>query len=279
MHALHVSAANGHVRCCEVLLDLGADVDIPNQRQRTPLMYAKNIDVLRLLLSRGAKVHARDAGERTALHYCTLYGRSSEAVRELVSAGGDKNAVDSHGCTPLMATPRAKYAFDAYDRSQAALELINLGADVNAKDIKGKAALHHHSRAYGGKCTDVIVSALVAAGADLEAINKKHRTPLFEARSSALPGCPRSQRFSILNELVELGVNVHAVDNGGRTALMVAAQSGDASLVHELIQVGAHLDAEDEVGNTAIMQYVSRHRWSLGCSQRTGQGRRKIGRV
>ena len=253
VHALHVSAANGHVRCCEVLLDLAADVDIPHQRQRTPLMYAKNIDVLRLLLSRGAKVHARDAGGRTALHYCTLYGRSSEAVRELISAGGDKNAVDSHGRTPLMATPRAKYAFDAYDRSQAALELINLGADVNAKDIKGKTALHHHSRAYGGKCTDIIVAALVAAGADLEAINKKHHTPLFEARSGALPGFPRSQRFSIVNKLVELGVNVHAVDNGGRTALMVAAQSGDAFVVHGLIQVGARLDTEDEDGNTAIM--------------------------
>ena len=289
--ALHVSATNGQVKCCEVLLDLGADVDILDPRQRTPLMYAKISDVLRLLLSRGANVHARDEDGRTALHYCTLYGWSSEAVRELVSAGGDKNAGDSQGRTPLMATRKARgYVANLDEKVEAALELINLRADVNVKDVNGETALHRHSSVYHGKSTNTIVSALVAAGADLEAVDEKHHTPLFKASSAAFiepplsslifesgrgstPSSSESGRgstpsssesghgstprqqidFSIVRKFVELGVNVHAVNNRGRTALMVAAQRGDAFVVHELSQVGARLDAEDEDGNTAIM--------------------------
>ena len=137
----------------------------------------------------------------------------------------------------------------------AALELINLGADVNAKDVNGETALHHHSRVYRGESTDVILSALVAAGADLEGVDEKHQTPLFKAISSSewLESPRVQQSASTVHKLVELGVNVHAVDNVGRTALMVAAQRGDAFVVQELYKVGARLDTDDKDGNTAVM--------------------------
>jgi ankyrin repeat protein len=59
--AIAEAASTGHAAICELLLDSGADVDTPEQHGRAPLQKAAQkgaLDVAKLLLERGACVHA-----------------------------------------------------------------------------------------------------------------------------------------------------------------------------------------------------------------------------
>jgi hypothetical protein len=60
--------------------------------------------LVKALLTRGAKVNARDKQGRTALHYAAARHRhrDNHIVRLLIAAGADVNAKDHAGVTPLM---------------------------------------------------------------------------------------------------------------------------------------------------------------------------------
>lgn len=66
------------------------------------------VEVFRILLNRGANVHAVDAKKRTALHALALCrineGRAmiiAQAAKVLIEAGTGVNATDVDGCTAL----------------------------------------------------------------------------------------------------------------------------------------------------------------------------------
>ena len=59
---------------------------------------------------------------------------------------------------------------------------------------------------------------------------------------------------SELSELIENGARVDAVDEDGRTALMVAVAKNNADCVKALLVVGADVNAEDKGGETALMK-------------------------
>ncbi|KAL8574986.1 hypothetical protein ACOMHN_064517 [Nucella lapillus] len=56
----------------------------------------------------------------------------------------------------------------------------------------------------------------------------------------------------LMHEVVRQGVDVHHVDNGGNTALHVAAYMGNISKVRFLLQVGASSDRSNLAGKTPI---------------------------
>ena len=69
--ALHIAVQTGHVSVCQILLQHGADVNIPNKHQQTPLHVAstgKNKEILELLIKRGARTDKKDSKQRTPLH-------------------------------------------------------------------------------------------------------------------------------------------------------------------------------------------------------------------
>lgn len=58
------------IREIEELINNGVDVNIQDNYERTPLHYAKNYDVAKLLLEHDADVNAQDGHDDTPLH-CT----------------------------------------------------------------------------------------------------------------------------------------------------------------------------------------------------------------
>lgn len=116
----------GNARITEWLIDRGAPVDIFTAAMlgRTddvarmldenpalvdtpgvhgmPIMYfpaaSGRVDVLELLLDRGANVNA-GAGGNTALHAAAMFGRV-DAARWLLAHGADRSATDYEGKTP-----------------------------------------------------------------------------------------------------------------------------------------------------------------------------------
>lgn len=102
------------VATAQVLIDLGADVNIENSRGVTPLLLAsgsRDVESMRLLLDHGAKVNHRDHTGLTPLHW----------------AAGGFHIV----CIGLTTSnPNAPY-------SGAIALLLERGAEINAKSIDG----------------------------------------------------------------------------------------------------------------------------------------------
>lgn len=127
---------------------------------RTPLFVAQEfnrLDMMELLLAKGAGVDERDEGDHTPLSDAAANGRV-KAVEILLAHRARVDARDGDGIAPLhRATRRGQGA--------AMKVLLDHGADVNARDQYGATALH---RAVSIGSRD-LVELLLAHGADVNA--------------------------------------------------------------------------------------------------------------
>lgn len=101
--ALHWSASVGDVECVRLLLDKGAKVDTADQHGRTVAHVAAgnvNPDVLQVLLQHGASLAARDHHGATPLHAAIRAGQTS-VVAWLLNHGAPIDARDAAGRTPF----------------------------------------------------------------------------------------------------------------------------------------------------------------------------------
>jgi len=122
---LHSAACHGDVEMVQVLLKLGANVNIRNDKRRSPLNYIpigpfrsdglpdyyycqSLANVARLLLDHGAHIDARNDAGRTPLHTAAYVGLI-EVVRVLLERGADAGAEDNQGKTPFSLAKEGRY--------------------------------------------------------------------------------------------------------------------------------------------------------------------------
>lgn len=108
---LGMACANGNWRLAKFLLELGARPEPPGGQPA--LLAAAGGDEddpagVQLLLKHKARIDARDARGRAALHEATLAGHL-DIVIALLSAGADPNVADGHGRTPLLEAARGAH--------------------------------------------------------------------------------------------------------------------------------------------------------------------------
>ena len=110
---LHLASKHDHPCVVAELLNIGADVDMHDNHNLTPLFYASSA-AMQLLLECGASVHVWNQSGQTPLHFASgvRWGRS-EVVRLLLRFGVDVDARDSHNMTPLI------YSLEAFGSSEA----------------------------------------------------------------------------------------------------------------------------------------------------------------
>lgn len=129
---LSIAAENGSAAIVEVLLKAGADA---NRRSNTlpPLMLASNagsVDAVRALLQHKADVNATEpASDQTALMWAVAEGHA-DVARVLIEHGANVHARSKSGFTPLMFAAREE------DGLESARMLVASGARVGdaAKD-------------------------------------------------------------------------------------------------------------------------------------------------
>ena len=88
----------------KALVEGGADVQLANNKGKTPLMWSAQDDLLpalRLLLQNGAHLEARDGIGDTALSWAAENSQDN-AVAILMQAGANLENTDAAGTTPLM---------------------------------------------------------------------------------------------------------------------------------------------------------------------------------
>jgi ankyrin repeat protein len=162
-------------RRARALLERGASPDLAEADDgRTALQFAvqyNDLELVALLISKGARTDRRERNGWTALHYAALFDRKDAALL-LVRSGADESASDSRGQTPL-------HLAAACGSSNTALALLAVGADVDARTHGGRTALHMAA----ANARPELVRALLAHGADVNARDKDGHTPLGIALS------------------------------------------------------------------------------------------------
>jgi hypothetical protein len=100
------AARNGHKKIVKMLVDAGADVDIPSVHGSTPLMiagYKGHLDCMRILINGNADVNLTDERGWTALDHC-INTASTSPLKLLIEAGVNVDHVSNDGCTAYSRT-------------------------------------------------------------------------------------------------------------------------------------------------------------------------------
>ena len=139
---LHIATYSGRVELIRALLDSNATTNSKNNRGRTPLhavaegghnyFRGNGVLVAQLLLGRGADVDVPDDHNQTPLHLASNLGRV-EIARVLLNAGAKVNTKDDQSQTPLHLVSRSSYCSQGGGVHLAQI-LLKYGADVNVQD-------------------------------------------------------------------------------------------------------------------------------------------------
>ena len=215
----------------ELLLSRGADVNARDNDQATPFLCASfslNRHIAEKLLQIGADVNTVNIHGQNALHLLSQNPRHdyeswrTRLGRLLLVGGVDMNGRDNDGRSPLHLA-----AF--YGQVDVAESLLEYAAEVNAADISGHTPLHqvtlgnHDYKQFGmeswllkkhpGRVIS-LAQRLLESGADVNAQNKDHETPLHLAS--------RLRLHEMARLLLEHGAKVDVMNSEGKNPLQLA---------------------------------------------------------
>jgi uncharacterized protein len=273
---LHIAVRNNDRASGEILLAYGADVFNPNVtgesalraaltrmggRQdwvlnsnvikmsdgngNTPLHLAAEwqlVPTVAFIVEKGGDPNARNANGETPL-FNAVKADSSAVVAALLSETterkADINARDYLGNTALhacirWAAPNAATTLLAADAQSNAYRL------VNARNLAGKTALHEAARTGNG----AFIRALVASGADVNAVDETGKTPLTDAIQAL-----RADSAALL---LEKGASPVMQDMYGRNAFHEAVDSNDVAIISMIRNAGGNPMARDSYGRTPL---------------------------
>lgn len=217
---------------------------------------------VRALLQKGVDVNAATADGATALHWA-VYLDDADMTTRLLDAGAKANVANDLAITPL-------YLASVNGNERIARALLEKGADPNAASETGVTPLMEAARS-GDVAT---VRALLGRRAD---VNRKEQ----DRDQTALMWAVARHHADVVRVLLEHGADVHArsrtrplrvmldqgpartvktsaqdarqLDAGGNTALLFAAQVGDADSAKALIAAGANGGDTGADGHSALV--------------------------
>ena len=160
-----------------LLIDKGADVNVKDDNENTPLHLSTNKNIAELLISNGADVNAKDWSGETPLHrIISNEDLQLDIIKLLIEKGADVNAKDEDDSTPLH------IAGDCSVDLKIIKLLISSGANADSKDCSGETPLHKIILNEDGD----IIAFLISSGIGLNIKNNKGKTPLDLISSNEL---------------------------------------------------------------------------------------------
>ncbi|OFW41270.1 MAG: hypothetical protein A3J28_18040 [Acidobacteria bacterium RIFCSPLOWO2_12_FULL_60_22] len=224
--ALVVATASGHEALSQFLLERGANPNVADGWGFTPLHYALQGGITTIGMSR----------ETIPSDSSWLRSNMPEVVKALLAHGANPNARVGKGFPPFDYSPFARTTGNAMPhlRQRGATPFLLAAASFDAG----------------------LMRLLLAGGADPLLATEEGTTPLMVAagvgRIEELTKEEEKNGLEAAKLAAELGNDVNAVNQDGRTALAGAAFLGANSILQFLADQGANLEAKDRYGQTAL---------------------------
>ena len=242
-----------HQQIVQLLVDHGANINIPDKNGVTPLEHARargfrvieqillaaeqargeqviraaeqgDTESVTKLLAQGASVEMQDENGRTAL-IIAAYQNNLPIANVLIQMGADVNKQDN--------TQQSAYLIAT---SEGYLELLKVtlqaGADVHSKDsYNGTGLIRAADRGHVE-----IIQELLKTDIEIDHINNLGWTALLEA---IILGDGGPRHTEVVRLLVEAGADVNLADSNGITPLAHARQRGYQQIIEILSAAGA----------------------------------------
>ena len=226
----------------QVLLRKGAKVELLNRHGRTALMeaaaWSRRWQIVKLLLDAGADVNRRSQySNQTALMLAAKHGHE-RVVKVLLEAEADVHIQNSNKKTALMIAAHE-------GRPEIVQFLVDAGANnTNLKDKDGHTAY------------DLAVAKWYELGRyhsddDLPRLPYTKIINILRTDSTFLRAA-RSGDITAVKKFIRSGADINKQYEKGVTALWIAATKGHELVVKTLIEAGANVKLRYR-GNTALM--------------------------
>ena len=292
--ALHVAAKTGRIELANLLLQEGAEINMPALRRGSSTVLqaaiaSENVTMVQFLLNKGADPNAY--GERETFRTCFTGPVHMEILNSLAVAGGDfdrivqvyelafskevmQKALDSGALIHWTAEQKGHLLQAGIREGYCNLiqEMLDTGADVNtpAAYDRGRTALQKAAE----EGFTHIVTLLLYYGADVNA-------PAGYFRGiTALQGAALNGNLQITLMLLKAGADINAAPavQGGRTALEAAAEHGRLDIVSLLLEKDHDIEGmelrcnsaafyAEEEGHNVIARILREHKAGQGTTE------------
>lgn len=226
-----------------LLMDLGADATVIDDVGDGTIHHLvssysledNGLALLGRLVDSGADVNLKNKEEQTPLHL-TLPGVGyagegvldrREVVELLLAAGADLEAKDNRGRTPLFQILESRGSYKGTELVEELEWLIALGVRLDTTDIRGRNVLHCLAESWQPEVS--VIRFLASKGIDAKATDNKGNTVWHLAAPGLAKAALDMERF---NTIADLGVDIEALADDGQSSLHIVA-SYDPSAFRE----------------------------------------------
>ena len=229
---IHQAVINNNTSLLKEFLKHNPNINLPDEKNLTPLAYSSKMSIFKLLLQNGANPNIKTKNGKMIL-LNQVMNNNLETVYYLLEANANPNIVDEKGYTPL------DYAHNNDIRT---LLLAN-GADPNYKNYLIYALQTQNKEFFDN---------LLEVGADTEKQNNYGKTPVFYINSE-----------EELLKLKNYGANLNHIDNNGITPILHFTLKNNKKMVELLKNNGAkeYISQQKESLESAYSLYETYHTW------------------
>lgn len=234
---LQHAVSNNDVEIAKKYLEQGANPNGSNQYDLTPLMITAlngNLEMAKLLISKGADVNVKDKNGNTALAYCSNYGYI------IVAKNADVNVKDKYGYIKI-----AKF-------------LVENGADINHRNKDGITALEQATK----NSNFELAKFLIENGANHKSINQSLVIVSGQGDGWRIKS-NKKEKEEFLHYLISHNADVNAKNCIGVSALANAVLMDNLEFVKTLLCNGANVNSKDYKGDTALMFACVKENWEI----------------
>ena len=225
----------------ERLIEKGADVNLAdNKTKKTPLHHAMilcDLDLIELLLEKGANPNAKDCEMITPLHLACRNG-DNKIVKLLIKHGADLVAQDQ------KIGSEYEPIFWAYEANNMGVveTLIKAGVKLDVKNELGKTPLHLSCEQMDTKT----IKLLLEKGADANAENCDGYSPFDDTVCNG--------DIEEIQQFLDFGADINRIGSDGITSFTVACgNERDSKLVEYLISKGADVNGGKDAISTPLI--------------------------